>query len=618
MHSSKKITLMVFLLVTLLATIIVVFVAIGSRQTGYDGAKKRAYLTAEIVKNSLTSHMLNGTMDQRGIFLNSFSSLKNVQELWVIRSKSVGNQYGASELANEKPKDDIDKEVLETGKEKIIIHDSIYDASLRITIPYIASSLDKPNCLSCHNAQEGEVLGAISLQFDITEDRTSNIIVLLYIVGAIAIFLISSLIFIQKKIKPFANSLDEISRVLKQVHAGDYGARAQTGTLIEDKEAFLWLNELIEKLETVLTEIEKNLTSIVHNRVSNQDHDKLISAKKVIENMSEIYHYKKTIENDLSVENIYSRLVSVLENMLQIKHFCIFETDLLLDKRKTIFISPNTNISCNLLKKIKECCRAERLNNIISSENFPNICEASSSEKGSFFICIPFCINEQTNITIHILSKSQEELTHIKNQIGIIKKYLEETKPILETKLLMNALKTKNLTDALTGLYNRKYLDEIVDKELNIGIKNGEIFTVMFLDVDYFKMINDSYGHDIGDDVLKKLAITMKKAISENDTIIRYGGEEFLILMKKATEDKATKLAKKINKKFSEIIFNYGDSSFSKTVSIGYAFFPKDANQFYKCVKYADIALYEAKATGRNKIVRFSKEILKNGNKLDY
>ena len=605
-------------MVVLLTSIIVVLVAIGSRQIGYDGVKKKAYLTADIVKNSLTSHMVNGNMSQRDVFLDSIGQLKNVQSLWLVRAKSVSEQFGNSNLANENPKDDVDLEVLKSGVEKIVIEESLYTANLRITIPYTASSLDKPNCLSCHNAKEGEVLGAISLSFDISEDRGSNVMVLLYIIGTISIFLIIFLIFIRKRITPYTNSFDSLSDVLKRVHEGDYSIRAKAGVLKEDKEVSNWLNELIEKLETVLTGIEKNLTSFVHNRTSNVNHDKLITAKEIIEDISEIYHYKKTIENDLTIDDIYHRLILVLKDKLEIDCFIIFETDLIKDERKTIYTTNGAIACCDLKQNIKELCRAERINSIVASENFPEICRVAKCKADENYICIPFYVNEQKNIAIHIVSKSKEELNSLKYKIGIIKKYLEETKPILESKILMEALKEKNLTDSLTGLYNRKYLDEIVEKQLALDVKNGSIYAIMFLDIDYFKMVNDTYGHDIGDDILRKLAITMKKSIGANETLVRYGGEEFLILMKNATQESTKKLADKINADFSKIIFNYGGDSFSKTVSIGYSFFPTDTDQFWKCIKYADISLYEAKATGRNKVVKFSKEILKNGDKIDY
>ena len=222
MNSNKKITIIIFSMVTILTIVIVALVALGSRQTGYDSAKKRAYLTADIVKKSLTSHMINGNMQQRDVFLDSMAQLKEVSDLWIIRSKTVSEQFGKSSLGNEIPRDAIDEEVLRTGNEKVITTESLKNASLRITIPYTASSIDKPNCLSCHNAKEGEVLGAISLKFDIQDDRISSIAILLNVIGIISLFLIFILIYISKKIKPYTSSFDAIKEVLKQVHHGDY------------------------------------------------------------------------------------------------------------------------------------------------------------------------------------------------------------------------------------------------------------------------------------------------------------------------------------------------------------------------------------------------------------
>lgn len=143
------------------------------------------------------------------------NNLQGIKELWVVRSKSVSEQFGNSLLATEKARDNIDLDVLKNGKEKVIINESFKDATLRITIPYTASSLDKPNCMSCHNAQEGQVLGAISLTFDIQEDRISNIVILINVVATISIFLILILIYLRKKITPFTNSFDSITETLK-------------------------------------------------------------------------------------------------------------------------------------------------------------------------------------------------------------------------------------------------------------------------------------------------------------------------------------------------------------------------------------------------------------------
>ncbi len=617
MNSNKKITLIIFSMVSLLTLIIVALVAIGSRESGYESAKKRAYLTADIVKNALTAHMVNGNMHQRDVFLNSLEQMQEVNELWVVRSPKVNEQFN-THSPNEIPRDEIDKKVLQTGKEDVVVKETIQKATLRITIPYTASSLDKPNCLGCHDAKEGEVLGAISIKFDIQEDRMSSIAILLNIIAIVILFLIFILVFISRKIKPYTSSFDSITEVLKQVHDGDYSVRVQDGILKEDKEAFMWLNEIIEKLETVLTGIEKNLTAFVHNRASNVNNDKLLTAKEIIEDISEIYNYKKTIETDLSKDDIYYRLIQVFHEKLKISSFYIFENDLQKNERKVIYAPQGVISSCKIKNDIKELCRAERTSNVISSETFPEICRVATCEQCSDYTCIPFTINEQKSITIHILCDDKICLDHNKYQIGIIKKYLEETKPILESRMLMDVLRERNLLDGLTGLYNRKYIDEFVDKIMPKELALKSTFAVMFLDIDYFKMVNDTYGHDAGDAILQKLAKTMQENITNNEFIVRFGGEEFLIVMKNPTEESAKELAEKINKEFSKVVFNFNNESFSKTVSIGYSFFPKDTDQFWKCIKYADLSLYEAKETGRNKVIRFNKDILKNGEKDEY
>ena len=143
-------------------------------------------------------------------------------------------------------------------------------------------------------------------------------------------------------------------------------------------------------------------------------------------------------------------------------------------------------------------------------------------------------------------------------------------------------------------------------------------YAIMFLDIDYFKMINDTYGHDTGDAILQKLSKTMKESISENEFIIRFGGEEFLIIMKNPTPESANELATKINQEFAKLVFTFNNESFSKTVSIGYAFFPSDTDQIWKCIKFADLCLYKAKETGRNKVIRFTTDLLKGGDKENY
>lgn len=618
MNANRKITFIIFIMVSILVASIVVLVALGYREIGYDGAKKRAHLTAKIVKDSLTSHMVNGIMDKRDLFLDGMKRLDGVQDLWIVRSPSVNEQFGSSSL-DEQPRDEIDVEVLKSGIERELVVESLKSATLRVTIPYIASTRDKPNCLECHNAKEGDVLGAISLTFDIQDDRIAGVITLVKIIGTAAIFLVLILIFISKMIRPYTSVFDTIIQTLKRVHEGDYSVRVNEGIYKEDKEAAKWLNEIVEKLETVLGGIEKNLTAFVHNRSNNtQNNDKLLTAKEIIQDITDIYNFKKTIETDLEKDDIYYRLVQVFENHLKIDKFIIYENDLLKNDRRVAYSSKNSGSCCSIKRDIKDQCRAERTDQVVQSSNFPGICRSANCDDDAHYVCIPFQVSEQKSITINILCDDKDELKHVKYQIGIIKKYLEEAKPILESRMLMDVLRERNFIDGLTGLYNRKYFDEFVDKKMPKELVEGGSYAVIMLDIDYFKMVNDTYGHDAGDAILLKLSSIMRESLCDEDFVVRFGGEEFLIVHKNPDEESTHKLCAKINETFGKHTFKFDNVSFNKTVSIGYALFPEDTNQIWRCIKYADLSLYEAKNSGRNRIIKFSSEFLKNSDGGDY
>ena len=170
---------------------------------------------------------------------------------------------------------------------------------------------------------------------------------------------------------------------------------------------------------------------------------------------------------------------------------------------------------------------------------------------------------------------------------------------IIQT-LRYRKVKKSSFVDTLTNVYNRNYLKEI---EANIDLND---YILAALDIDFFKKVNDTYGHSSGDKVLKEIGRVLLSTIRMNDDIvIRYGGEEFLVLVK--IKDKNTKLGLKvINRIFKNIqgnvFFITKDNFIKVTVSIGVNINPFESRNYEESFKLADIALYEAKNSGRNKI----------------
>ena len=229
------------------------------------------------------------------------------------------------------------------------------------------------------------------------------------------------------------------------------------------------------------------------------------------------------------------------------------------------------------------------------------------------YICIPFNISNDATLIISITTQDKQEADKYTSYISSIKNYLEAAKPVIESMILMEKLKDTSLRDGMTGLYNRRFLEEFIDKVMSQALRDKNTYSILMLDVDFFKMVNDTYGHDAGDKVITILAKILQENIRESDLAIRYGGEEFIIMLHNANDEGTLKVANKIHSDFGNYIFDIStNETIQKTVSIGISKFPTDGDSIWKCIKYADTALYRAKNTGRDKIVEFTTEMFES------
>jgi len=194
------------------------------------------------------------------------------------------------------------------------------------------------------------------------------------------------------------------------------------------------------------------------------------------------------------------------------------------------------------------------------------------------------------------MSKSIYEHQHFLEQ-----KIKERTKELhLKNKELLKL----SITDKLTGLYNRLKLDNVLQENMDRALRYNTIFSVIIIDIDFFKSINDAFGHQIGDDVLKESAKILKNNIRKVDILGRWGGEEFLIICPQTPLSGAKVLALELNK----IIKNYQFTAYAKsvTISIGCASYnPKFTLTYNEIISNADKALYVAKENGRDRVEVF-------------
>jgi diguanylate cyclase (GGDEF)-like protein len=157
-------------------------------------------------------------------------------------------------------------------------------------------------------------------------------------------------------------------------------------------------------------------------------------------------------------------------------------------------------------------------------------------------------------------------------------------------------------TDALSGLLNRRGFDAMGNEAFHHFRQYGRGFAVLLIDIDFFKKVNDTYGHAAGDEVIRTVGATMTKALRSTDTIARFGGEEFVVLLREIGHDVIMGVAQDLRRAVEIANISYQEKVLSVTVSIGGAHARDSDRDIQDLIERADTALYRAKSTGRNRV----------------
>lgn len=172
--------------------------------------------------------------------------------------------------------------------------------------------------------------------------------------------------------------------------------------------------------------------------------------------------------------------------------------------------------------------------------------------------------------------------------------------------------------DELTGLYNYRYLDIALEHEIHRSERFSSGFAVIFLDIDLLKRVNDTHGHLVGSKVLKEMGALLKRSLRDVDIIIRYGGDEFTIILVESTLDASAAVAERIRRNVENHLFLEDDGfNLTITASLGYACYPIDTRSKQELLEMADQAMYHSKFSGKNRVFHISSLIASRGRKLD-
>jgi diguanylate cyclase (GGDEF)-like protein len=218
---------------------------------------------------------------------------------------------------------------------------------------------------------------------------------------------------------------------------------------------------------------------------------------------------------------------------------------------------------------------------------------------GASFLAVPLRAQKRVSGAV-LLTRQDEAFTS--RELRLLRIYCNQAAVALENAIVYEKVESLAATDALTGLFNRRYFETALSRELARAERTSSRVSLLVLDIDHFKSFNDTYGHAMGDLVLRKVASVLTGALRKADVLARFGGEEFVVVLPQATDRGALESAERLRESVERSAIHPGGPRKHVTVSIGVAMFPDDAKTAEELLKTADAALYDAKRSGRNRV----------------
>lgn len=319
--------------------------------------------------------------------------------------------------------------------------------------------------------------------------------------------------------------------------------------------------------------------------------------------------FKKVIEEDPGVEDVYLRLGGVFTE-LGFHNSLIYQISA--DRRQMRVVYPSSsdyqNLPCDdSLPNQSDAGQSRPAAYALASRLFSRISPRLTAGAGGH--CLPMIAGGQLAGIVHLsIDPAAMDSPETAHRIAQAEGYIDESLPVIEAKQLLHQLRESVLTDALTGLRNRRFLQEYAENLIATMQRRQKNIGLIMCDLDYFKRINDHYGHDAGDWVLRETAQTIRKSIRDSDLVIRFGGEEFLVALLDIETGSALEVGEKIRESVQDAPLMLAKVPIGQTISLGVSELPRDTRDFWQAIKFADLALYRAKALGRNRTVRFTGE----------
>ncbi len=382
----------------------------------------------------------------------------------------------------------------------------------------------------------------------------------------------------------------------------------------------LYILMIVQPLKTILENIKGiakgkgRLTRQIDVRTKDEVGQLAVQLNKLVDNIFSLNSFKAIIEEEETTTDVHRRLAQLLHDRYGFDKVIIYELLGNSNKMSVAYASDHELLCAEEVMADVNLCRAKRTGHSISFSQHADICKHFPFADKYVHHCVPMIAGGRVIALVQFLHAKNcpaDELERFEETVNWAMRYLKEATPVVEAKRFAMVLKETTLKDPMTDLYNRRFLESYVDTLVANCRRRKSSIGVLMCDMDFFKEVNDTHGHEAGDAAIIKTAEVIKSCVRASDMVIRFGGEEFLVLLIDVRDRAAVAdLAERIRKTMEITAIKLpGGGVLKKTMSIGYSEFPTDTEGFWEAIKFADVAMYHAKEEGRNRTRGFSSEM---------
>lgn len=609
------------LITLILFSIIGLISGLSLNNLANTASREQAQTAASLVRLQLYDKSTHGNDNRRektDQLLSSLSKGNGVRLAWITRSPKVENQFGMSGKSGQAP-DNQDFQVQRDGQTRLSDSTLSGNPGARITVPLQATASGGFNCMQCHSAQENEVLGTLNV---ITSGEAQHADILLVLV-LIALVIAAFVYLITQSLRRIPTTALAVEQAVNKAIRGDFTPPDESGgSLNQMRRISSDVGRLINFMEQQAKRFDKALTRIT-GKAPVAELNPIVAAADAVEQLSHAHTFKQAILQDQSRFDIYQRLGGVLKKHFSISTFSIYEVNYPPQQKAQlipVMVNGQRENTCRWcssdITADAENCRAYRACETVNGVSDASLCNAfvqPENTPAQRYLCIPVIRNNVMTTVLQLVSPADQGRQLLSAE-PFINLYLNETAILLENRRLESQIHDASLRDPLTGLNNRRFLGEYVDTLIASVQRKKSHLTLAMVDVDEFRLMNDDYGVEVGDLMLKGIAKVLKQAVRTSDIVIRYGDDHFLIVLLDPAAGAVDQIAEHIRSSVENLKVVSQGIALKRTVSIGLANYPGDHEQFWDAVKAADLAMHAAKQAGRNRVIRFSPEMAPSDN----